>query len=787
MSSNISSSSEIPTFILNKINQDLEKYRMSKESNVVHRSSIHSALSHPLSLFDDDCLRHGYNLSSPKIQQGLHGISHYSDGLSDKPTLDPSHAVSSMCPFVRRDSIQTYIGEAECANNATTTAITKSRSSSINTQTSSLSVALPLRGDGTSVSNSVSNNHGTSWNYSESGTLQVGSSLQINSNGIKRHSFTQSTFKSTNSSIDSQRDSFQHTMENTDEKENNIEEQSTSNLMKELIVMEKIGIGAMSTVYRAFHLPSKRFVAVKRISSGLSTTGFIENDAQQAFLSEIASLYENHEPLRKKQDTSSSRPVCPYIVSFHDAYIDSSSSNGVLSLVLEYAGGGSLQDVIDGFNEPGAKKRITSEAVISRIAAHIIRSLDHLEQGKQLHRDIKPGNILVSSNGSLFQLADFGISKFLQRTSSLGVEHTNTSTVNAQTMIGTYCYMAPERLGTSGSGSTSRGYSYPSDIWSAGLVLFTIATGKFPYSHSPNYWDQLEKIKHESSPLEQLTQKDQVEFSKEFLSFLQSMLQKDPRKRLQAKELLVHPFLLKHAHADAERMDPLGPEALLQFMRTCQVGEALEGGYLVAAKTNRFPFLASAAHSSSSSPQARAISEVLTDDKHWDTVRTYLSPSLNFDLDQVRTLAAQIQEPVLQVRTILNEAFRAKEAERHSHSHAPTVRPSMPSVSSSVRASLQFRDSEYVLEIPEIPTTSSSHRRGSKTAAKSTATSSSSSSHNSTRIVQRKTTTVSDQFVRRSSVISQLSFHDIDYEDEEEHERHRPNITAARPESAFLL
>ena len=71
----------------------------------------------------------------------------------------------------------------------------------------------------------------------------------------------------------------------------------------------------------------------------------------------------------------------------------------------------------------------------------------------QVHRDIKPANILVSSSGAV-KLSDFGISKELGMTIGL-----------CNTFLGTMIYMSPERI-------YGKKYSYSSDIWSLGLMLY---------------------------------------------------------------------------------------------------------------------------------------------------------------------------------------------------------------------------------------------------------------------------------------------------------------------------
>merc|ERR1719343_416807 len=100
---------------------------------------------------------------------------------------------------------------------------------------------------------------------------------------------------------------------------------------------------------------------------------------------------------------------------------------------------------------------------IACVAAQIVRGLQHLQTRKLLHRDVKPENILHNADGQV-KLTDFGISKDLN--STVGV---------AATFVGTASYMAPER-------ALGKDYSYQSDIWSAGMVVYELATGRYPFA-----------------------------------------------------------------------------------------------------------------------------------------------------------------------------------------------------------------------------------------------------------------------------------------------------------------
>lgn len=139
-------------------------------------------------------------------------------------------------------------------------------------------------------------------------------------------------------------------------------------------------------------------------------------------------------------------------------------SQGMVSIVMEYMNGGSLQGMV----ESGGCR---DEGTLASIAYQALEGLAFLHARHQIHRDIKPANLLRSLDGRV-KLADFGIARQLADTWA-----------QAKTFVGTLIYMAPERI-------ESEAYSYPSDIWSLGLSLLTIAHGEFPYSTSGGYWSE---------------------------------------------------------------------------------------------------------------------------------------------------------------------------------------------------------------------------------------------------------------------------------------------------------
>ncbi len=90
-----------------------------------------------------------------------------------------------------------------------------------------------------------------------------------------------------------------------------------------------------------------------------------------------------------KEEEAHSR--CPYIVGMHDAYVDTQDTT--IDLVLEYMDGGSVQDRIDSHGP-------LSEAEVAVVLHCALRGLRHLHDSRRLHRDIKPGNLVMTASST---------------------------------------------------------------------------------------------------------------------------------------------------------------------------------------------------------------------------------------------------------------------------------------------------------------------------------------------------------------------------------------------------
>jgi len=201
-------------------------------------------------------------------------------------------------------------------------------------------------------------------------------------------------------------------------------------------IVEQLGEGGMAVVYKAYDTRLEREVAVKIIRKGAFPVEILD-EVLQRFEREAKSLaHLSH----------------PNIVKVHDygEYEDSPY------LVLEYLPGGTLKKML-------GKPIAWQDAV--RLLLPIARGVEYAHQRGIIHRDIKPANILITESGEPM-LSDFGIAKILER------EQT-TALTGSGMAVGTPEYMAPEQW----TGTTSP----KSDLYSLGMVLYEMVTGRKPY------------------------------------------------------------------------------------------------------------------------------------------------------------------------------------------------------------------------------------------------------------------------------------------------------------------
>lgn len=169
-----------------------------------------------------------------------------------------------------------------------------------------------------------------------------------------------------------------------------------------------------------------------------------------------------------------------------------------------------------------ARKKPLPEKFLGALANAAVAALHYLKEEKGIiHRDVKPSNILINDLGQI-KLCDFGISGRLVDSM-------------AKTRTGCLPYMAPERI-------EQPSYDVSSDVWSLGITLFELATGRSPYADCQTEFQILTKVVGDEAP----TLPADIDFSPEFRDFISSCLTKNHKKRPKYRQLLQHKFIEKH-------------------------------------------------------------------------------------------------------------------------------------------------------------------------------------------------------------------------------------------------
>ncbi len=202
-------------------------------------------------------------------------------------------------------------------------------------------------------------------------------------------------------------------------------------------LMGKVAQGGMGALYKARHPTLERVVLLKKlaIAGGASVVERFRREA------------------RLMMDLNSER-----IVQVYDHFKEGSS----YYIVEEYVEGISLDTLI-------RKERYLSNEAAMVILYEVCRALKFAHDRHVIHRDIKPGNILISSDGEV-KLADFGI--------ATSADESGDGLTKDGTMLGTPAYIPPEQI------ENARNVDRRADIYSLGVVLYEMVTGKTPYPGS---------------------------------------------------------------------------------------------------------------------------------------------------------------------------------------------------------------------------------------------------------------------------------------------------------------
>lgn len=264
-----------------------------------------------------------------------------------------------------------------------------------------------------------------------------------------------------------------------------------NSIMDEYELKEDIGVGAYSICKRCVHKATRQEYAVKIVEK-------TKRDCQEEV--EILLRYGRH----------------PNIVSLRDVYEDEKH----VYLVMELLRGGELLDKI-------LRQKYFSEREASTVLETITRTVQYLHHNGVVHRDLKPSNILYvddSGSPSSLRICDFGFAKQLRAEN--GLLMTPCYTAN---------FVAPEVL-------KRQGYDAACDIWSLGILLYTMLSGRTPFANGPQDTpgDILARIGEGRFSLDS---GNWLSVSSAAKDLVKKMLHIDPHQRLTTDQVLLHSWI----------------------------------------------------------------------------------------------------------------------------------------------------------------------------------------------------------------------------------------------------
>ncbi|HEY9775184.1 MAG TPA: protein kinase [Planktothrix sp.] len=260
-------------------------------------------------------------------------------------------------------------------------------------------------------------------------------------------------------------------------------------LLKRYEVIEQIGTGRFSVVYKARQLLMNRMVAIKSLKRDLLD----EKEVVARF---------------KKEARALSRLRHPNIVAVFDCF---ESQNGRPYLVMDYLEGMSLEDLL-------AKDHCLSNEMSKPIFLQVCDALQHAHKHGVLHRDLKPGNmvLLAETKGTeLVQLVDFGLAQ---------VEEEVQKLTQDGECCGSPAYMSPEHC-------TGEPLDGRSDVYSFGVVMYETLTGVVPFKGRTSVETMRLQV-YENPPTFRKVRPD-LNLPADIEETVMKCLQKEPHKRFQ--------------------------------------------------------------------------------------------------------------------------------------------------------------------------------------------------------------------------------------------------------------
>eukprot|EP01080_Neovahlkampfia_damariscottae_P003116 gene3116-5286_t len=261
------------------------------------------------------------------------------------------------------------------------------------------------------------------------------------------------------------------------------EKKKDSTKLQKYEIVKKIGSGGQSLVFLVKEKITGKTYALKKFNER-----------------PLEDINEDFQEIRSYVKIS--HPNIVNAVDFFIEFLDSSSACQ-MNLVMDFCDGGDLSTLIKK-----SKVDALPTEIVKNIINQLVDAIKFIHSKNIIHRDLKPQNIFIMKNSYNVKLGDLGLSRELNKEN------------NADTLVGTFTYMAPEIR-------EEQPYSYSADIWALGIIIFELLTRKsFQYvqyiKKSFDYFKEFEDIKI---------------YNPIYFSILRNCLEIDPSKRLTIEQI----------------------------------------------------------------------------------------------------------------------------------------------------------------------------------------------------------------------------------------------------------
>jgi serine/threonine protein kinase len=313
----------------------------------------------------------------------------------------------------------------------------------------------------------------------------------------------------------------------------------------------RLGVGGMSTVHLAFDDRLERYVAIKLLAEHLAD--------DPAFVSRF-----------RREALSAARLVHPNIVQVFDFGFDEGHHQHFI--VMEHVPGNSCAELLRDRGHLDLDEGL-------EVVMQACRGLDYAHRNGVVHRDVKPGNLLVS-DADVVKLADFGIARATDQ----------SSITQVGSVLGTAAYLAPEQARGEEAGPRA-------DLYSLGVVAYQLLSGRLPYEAASLSELALKQQRESPTPLDELNPQVPHELAQAIAMALAIDQEARPADAMVLAESL---------RQGAQGIAPLGADSKTVNLGTNASTRVLRGGDEPTAATRVAPRTASSRTASSRTASSRS-------------------------------------------------------------------------------------------------------------------------------------------------------------------------------------